>query len=161
MPTLTYHETIPGHHLQIALASELPLPLLRRIEVFLGFTEGWALYSDLSDEMMRAVRLVVDTGIHAMGWTYNDAVDYFVANTGKTLSFARNQIQRYIVWPGQSTSYMTGFLKILELRDRLQQAQGDAFDLADFHSLVLEDGSMPLEILERRVQEVIDASASD
>jgi uncharacterized protein (DUF885 family) len=177
MPTLTYHETIPGHHLQIALASELPLPLLRKIEVFLGFTEGWALYSErlawelgwyeddvygnfgrLSDEMMRAVRLVVDTGIHAMGWTYNEAVDYFASNTGKTVGFARSQVQRYIVWPGQSTSYMIGFLRILELRDRMQQALGDAFDLADFHSLVLEDGSMPLEILERRVQEAIDAT---
>ena len=180
MPTLTYHETIPGHHLQIALASELPLPLIRKIEVFLGFTEGWALYSErlawelgwydddiygnlgrLSDEMMRAVRLVVDTGIHAMGWTYNEAVNYFAANTGKTLSYARYQVQRYIVWPGQSTSYMTGFLKILELRDRLQLAQGDGFDLADFHSLVIEDGSMPVDILERRVQEVIDATASE
>jgi len=180
MPTLTYHETIPGHHLQIALASELPLPRIRKIEVFLGFTEGWALYSErlawelgwyeddvygnlgrLSDEMMRAVRLVVDTGIHAMGWTYNEAVDYFASNTGKTVGYARNQVQRYIVWPGQSTSYMIGFLKILELRDRMQQALGDAFDLADFHSLVLEDGSMPLEILERRVQEAINAAAAE
>ncbi len=180
MPTLTYHETIPGHHLQIGLAAELSLPLIRNIEVFLGFTEGWALYAErlawelgwydddvygdlgrLSDEMMRAVRLVVDTGIHAMGWTYNEAVNYFVANTGKTLSYARYQVQRYIVWPGQSTSYMTGFLKILELRDRLQQAQGDDFVLADFHSLVIESGSMPLEILERRVQQVIDATASE
>ena len=177
MPTLTYHETIPGHHLQIGLASELPLPLIRSIEVFLGFTEGWALYAErlawelgwyeddvygdlgrLSDEMMRAVRLVVDTGIHAMGWTYNEAVNYFASNTGKTVGYARYQVQRYIVWPGQSTSYMIGFLKILELRDRMQQAMGDAFDLADFHSLVLEDGSMPLDILERRVQEVIDAN---
>jgi uncharacterized protein (DUF885 family) len=180
MPTLTYHETIPGHHLQIALASELPLPLIRKIEVFLGFTEGWALYSErlawelgwydddvygnlgrLSDEMMRAVRLVVDTGIHAMGWSYNDAVNYFAENTGKTVGYARYQMQRYIVWPGQSTSYMIGFLRILELRDRLQQAQGENFVLADFHSLVLEDGSMPLEILERRVQEVIDAATSE
>ena len=180
MPTLTYHETIPGHHLQIALAAELPLPLLRQIEGFLGFTEGWALYSErlawelgwyeddvygdlgrLSDEMMRAVRLVVDTGIHAMGWAFDDAVAYFAENTGKTASYARNQVQRYIVWPGQSTSYMIGFLKILELRDLVQQAQGDDFNLADFHSLVLEDGSMPLEILERRVQEVIDATVSE
>jgi len=180
MPTLTYHETIPGHHLQIALASELPLPLIRKIEVFLGFTEGWALYSErlawelgwydddvygnlgrLSDEMMRAVRLVVDTGIHAMGWSYNDAVNYFAENTGKTVGYARYQVQRYIVWPGQSTSYMIGFLKMLELRDLVQQAQGSDFDLADFHSLVLEDGSMPLEILERRVQEAIDATSSE
>jgi len=174
MPTLTYHETIPGHHLQIGLASELDLPLLRRIEAFLGFTEGWALYSErlawelgwyqddaygnlgrLSDEMMRAVRLVVDTGIHAMGWTYNQAVAYFAENTGKPTSYARYQIQRYIVWPGQSTSYMIGFLKILELRDRVQQALGDEFDLTSFHTLVLENGSLPLDVLERRVQDYL------
>ncbi|MCK5248225.1 DUF885 domain-containing protein, partial [Candidatus Bipolaricaulota bacterium] len=115
----------------------------------------------LSDEMMRAVRLVVDTGIHTMGWTYNQAVAYFAENTGKTMSAARYHIQRYIVWPGQATSYMIGFLKILELRDHVQQALGDAFDLAAFHTLVLENGSLPLDILERRVQEVIDAIASD
>jgi len=180
MPTLTYHETIPGHHLQIGLASELDLPLLRRIETFLGFTEGWALYSErlawelgwydddpygnlgrLSDEMMRAVRLVVDTGIHAMGWNYDQAADYFAANTGKTTSYARYQIQRYIVWPGQSTSYMIGFLKLLDLRDQVQEALGDAFDLSAFHTLILENGSLPLDILERRVQEVIDATASE
>ena len=174
MPTLTYHETIPGHHLQIGLASELDLPLLRRNEVFLGFTEGWALYSErlawelgwyqddahgnlgrLSDEMMRAVRLVVDTGIHAMGWTTNQAVNYFAENTGKPTSYARYQVQRYIVWPGQSTSYMIGFLKILELRDRVRQALGDEFDLAAFHTLVLENGSLPLDVLERRIQDYL------
>ena len=174
MPTLTYHETIPGHHLQIGLASELDLPLLRRIEAFLGFTEGWALYSErlawelgwyeddpygnlgrLSDEMMRAVRLVVDTGIHTMDWDYNQAVAYFAENTGKPFSSARYQVLRYIVWPGQSTSYMIGFVKLLELRDRVQEAQGDAFDLAAFHTLVLENGSLPLDVLERRVQDYL------
>ena len=180
MPTLTFHETIPGHHLQIGLASELDLPLLRRIEVFLGFTEGWALYSErlawelgwydddpfgnlgrLSDEMMRAVRLVVDTGIHAMGWTANQASVYFAENTGKSMSSARYQVLRYIVWPGQSTSYMIGFLRILGLRDQVQSVLGDTFDLAAFHTLVLENGSLPLDILERRVQEIIDATASE
>lgn len=174
MPTLTYHETIPGHHLQIAVAQELNLPLLRSTEVFLGFAEGWALYAErlawelgwyqddaygnlgrLSDEMMRAVRLVVDTGIHTMGWTTNQAVAYFAENTGKTMSAARYHIQRYTVWPGQSTSYMLGFLKILELRDRVQQALGDAFDLAAFHTLILENGSLPLDILERLVQDYL------
>ena len=111
--------------------------------------------------MMRAVRLVVDTGIHAMGWTYNQAVAYFAQNTGKPMSAARYQIQRYIVWPGQSTSYMIGFLRILELRDRVQQALGDEFNLASFHTLVLENGSLPLDVLERRVQEFIDATASE
>jgi len=174
MPTLTYHETIPGHHLQIGLASELDLPLLRRIEAFLGFTEGWALYSErlawelgwydddpygnlgrLSDEMMRAVRLVVDTGIHVMGWTTNQAAAYFAENTGKSISSARYQVLRYIVWPGQSTSYMIGFLKLLELRDRVQDALGDGFDLAAFHTLVLENGSLPLDVLERRVEDYL------
>jgi len=174
MPTLTYHETIPGHHLQIALASELPLPLIRKIEAFLGFAEGWALYSErlawelgwyeddpygnlgrLSDEMMRAVRLVVDTGIHTMGWTYNEAVAYFAQNTGKPLSAARYEVQRYIVWPGQATSYMIGLLKILELRGQVQEALGDAFDLADFHTLILENGSLPLGILESHIQDYL------
>ena len=174
MPTLAYHETIPGHHLQIGLAAELDLPLLRKIEVFLGFTEGWALYAErlafelgwydddpygnmgrLSDEMMRAVRLVVDTGIHAMGWTFDRAVDYFVQNTGRPTSFAQGEILRYIVWPGQSTAYMIGMLEILDLRDQVQRALGDTFDLASFHTLVLENGSVPLDILEQRVDTFI------
>jgi len=172
MPTLTYHETLPGHHLQIGLTAEMDLPLIRRVEAFLGYTEGWALYAErlawelgwyaddpygnmgrLSDEMMRAVRLVVDTGIHAMGWSYDEAVSYFVANTGRSTSFAQYQIQRYIVWPGQSTSYMLGFLRMLDLRDRVQEALGDAFDLTAFHSLVLANGSVPLDVLE----DIVDA----
>jgi uncharacterized protein (DUF885 family) len=171
MPTLTYHEAIPGHHMQIGTASELDLPLIRTVETFLGYTEGWALYAErlawelgwyedepyanlgrLSDEMMRAVRLVVDTGIHAMGWTFDEAVDYFVANTGRPTSFAQEQILRYVVWPGQSTAYMVGFLTMLDLRDRVREALGEAFDLAEFHTLLLENGSLPLGILE----EVID-----
>jgi uncharacterized protein (DUF885 family) len=151
--------------------SELDLPLIRTVETFLGYTEGWALYAErlawelgwyedepyanlgrLSDEMMRAVRLVVDTGIHAMGWTFDEAVDYFVANTGRPTSFAQEQILRYVVWPGQSTAYMVGFLTMLDLRDRVREALGEAFDLAEFHTLLLENGSLPLGILE----EVID-----
>ncbi len=178
MPTLAYHETIPGHHLQIGLAMELNLPLLRKCEVFLGFTEGWALYAErlawelgwydddpygnmgrLSDEMMRAARLVVDTGIHAMGWTFDQAVDYFVENTGKSVSMAQGEVLRYIVWPGQSTAYMIGFLKILDLRDRVQEALGENFDLAAFHTLLLENGSLPLELLEQRVDAYIAENA--
>ena len=176
MPTLTYHETLPGHHLQIGLAAELDLPLIRRVEVYLGYTEGWALYAErlawelgwydddpygnmgrLSDEMMRAVRLVVDTGIHAMGWSYDQAVDYFAANTGRSAAFAQYQIERYIVWPGQSTSYMLGFLRMLDLRERVQDALGDAFDLTTFHSLVLANGSVPLDIFE----DIVDAWIAD
>jgi uncharacterized protein (DUF885 family) len=167
MPTLTYHETIPGHHLQIATAAELDLPLIRTVEALLGYTEGWALYAErlaaelgwyaedpygdlgrLSDEMMRAVRLVVDTGIHTHGWTFDEAVDYFVDNTGRPRSFAEGQILRYTVWPGQSTAYMIGFLKMLDLRDRAQASLGDSFDLAAYHMAVLENGSVPLELLE-------------
>ena len=177
MPTLTYHETIPGHHMQIATAGELDLPLIRTVEAFLGYTEGWALYAErlawelgwyagdpygnlgrLSDEMMRAVRLVVDTGIHAMGWTFNEAVNYFVDNTGRPTSFAQGQILRYAVWPGQSTAYMVGFLTMLDLRDRVREALGEAFDLTEYHTLILENGSLPLEILERIVDRSIEGS---
>lgn len=167
--------------MQIATASELDLPLIRTVETSLGYTEGWALYAErlawelgwyeddpygnlgrLSDEMMRAVRLVVDTGIHAMGWTFDEAVDYFVENTGKTRSFAQDQVLRYAVWPGQSTAYMVGFLKMLELRERVREALGDAFDLPTYHTLILENGSLPLEILERVVDRFIaDASARE
>ncbi len=177
MPTLTYHETIPGHHMQIATASELDLPLIRTVETFLGYTEGWALYAErlawelgwyaddphgnlgrLSDEMMRAVRLVVDTGIHAMGWSFDEAVDYFVDNTGRPTLFAQGQILRYAVWPGQSTAYMVGFLTMLDLRDRVREVLGEAFDLAEYHTLILENWSLPLEILERIVDRSITGS---
>ena len=181
MPTLTYHETIPGHHMQIATASELDLPLIRIVETYLGYTEGWALYAErlawelgwyeddpygnlgrLSDEMMRAVRLVVDTGIHAMGWSFDEAVDYFVDNTGRTTSFAQDQVLRYAVWPGQSTAYMVGFLKMHELRERVREALGESFDLPSYHTLILENGSLPLEILERVVdRSIADASAGE
>ena len=179
MPTLTYHETIPGHHMQIATAGELDLPLIRTMETFLGYAEGWALYAErlawelgwyaddpygnlgrLSDEMMRAVRLVVDTGIHAMGWTFDDAVDYFVDNTGRPTSFAQGQILRYAVWPGQSTAYMVGFLTMLDLRDRVRESLDEAFDLAEYHTMILENGSLPLGILERIVDRSIEASAA-
>jgi len=179
MPTLTYHETIPGHHMQIATAGELDLPLIRIVEVFLGYAEGWALYAErlawelgwyaddpygnlgrLSDEMMRAVRLVVDTGIHAMGWTFDEAVEYFVDNTGRPTPFAQGQILRYAVWPGQSTAYMVGFLTMLDLRDRVREVLGEAFDLAEYHTLILENGSLPLEILERIVDRSIEGSSA-
>ena len=180
MPTLAYHETIPGHHMQIATAGELDLPLVRTVEVFLGYAEGWALYAErlaaelgwyaddpygdlgrLSDEMMRAVRLVVDTGIHARGWTYDEAVDYFVDNTGRPRSFAEGQILRYTVWPGQSTSYMIGFLRMLDLREQVREALGEAFDLAAYHTMVLENGSLPLDILERQVERFIAQVAGE
>jgi len=175
MPTLTYHETIPGHHMQIAIAGELDLPLIRVVETYLGYTEGWALYAErlawelgwyegdpygdlgrLSDEMMRAVRLVVDTGIHKMKWTFDQAVDYFVDNTGRPRSFAEGEILRYTVWPGQSTAYLIGFLKMLDLRERARSALADGFDLARYHTTILENGSLPLEILEQVVDRYIE-----
>jgi uncharacterized protein (DUF885 family) len=180
MPTLTYHETIPGHHMQIATAGELALPLIRTVEIFLGYAEGWALYAErlawelgwyaddpygnlgrLSDEMMRAVRLVVDTGIHTMEWTFDEAVDYFVDNTGRPTSFAQGQILRYAVWPGQSTAYMVGFLTMLDLRDRVREVLGEAFDLAEYHTLILKNGSLPLEVLERIVDRSIAGPSAE
>jgi len=179
MPTLTYHETIPGHHMQIATAAELDLPLLRIVETYLGFTEGWALYAErlawelgwyeddpygnlgrLSDEMMRAVRLVVDTGIHTMGWTFDEAVDYFADNTGKPTGHAQGEVLRYAVWPGQSTAYMIGFLTMLDVRERTREALGTGFDLAKYHTLILENGSLPLEILEQVVDRFISEATA-
>jgi len=174
MPTLTYHETIPGHHLQIATAAKLDLPLLRTVETYLGYTEGWALYAErlawelgwyeddpygnlgrLSDEMMRAVRLVVDTGIHVMGWSFDEAVDCFVEQTGRPGTFAQGQILRYAVWPGQSTAYMIGLLTMLDLRERVRDALGDAFDLAAYHTIILEGGSLPLALLGQAVERFV------
>ncbi|MCB2209821.1 DUF885 domain-containing protein [bacterium] len=170
MPTLTYHETVPGHHLQIALAQELDLPTFRRVEINTAFVEGWALYAErlvkelgwyeedpLSDlgrlqyEAFRAARLVVDTGIHAMGWDFNQAVDFFVENTGFSTSFAQGQIYRYIAYPGQATAYMVGLLAILDLREAVQAQDGENFDLKAFHQSLLSSGSMPLFFLADQV----------
>ena len=181
MPTLTYHETIPGHHLQIAGAQELPLSLLQNEETFLGFSEGWALYAErlawelgwyeddaygnlgrLQFEMMRAARLVVDTGIHALGWGNAQAMDVYREATGKDARSAQFDIYRYAVWPGQATSYMVGMLRILKLRDAVQEAHGDDFDLKGFHAAVLGQGGIPLEVLETvitdRLARTLDSS---
>lgn len=180
MPTLTYHETVPGHHLQIALAMEADLPLFRRWVSFLGYVEGWALYAErlayelgwcdddpygylglLQAEAFRAARLVVDTGIHTRGWTMDQAIAFFTANTGLEPGDAidpREQIQRYIVWPGQATAYYVGMLELRELRQRAEAALGERFDLKEFHSVVLEGGSLPLEVLERVIDDYITAA---
>jgi uncharacterized protein (DUF885 family) len=174
MPTLTYHETIPGHHLQLALAQEMDLPTFRRVENSTGYVEGWALYAErlvyelgwyednplgdlgrLQYEAFRAARLVVDTGVHALGWDFNRAATFFAENTGFPLGMAQGQIYRYIAYPGQATAYMVGMLKILELRDVVQQAEGEDFDIKAFHNLILNSGSMPLDILEAEVLESI------
>jgi uncharacterized protein (DUF885 family) len=178
MATLAYHEAIPGHHLQIALAQESDLPSFRNSVSFLGYTEGWALYAEqlaselgwytgdpfgdlgrLQAEAFRAARLVVDTGIHAKGWTFDQALDYFVENTGFESGGPVDpsiQIARYIVWPGQSTAYKIGMMQMLELRQKAVDGLGDQFDLKAFHNVVLSNGSMPLELLERVVDSHIE-----
>lgn len=174
MRTLAYHEGVPGHHFQIAIAMELEgMPLFRRMSPFTAYTEGWALYTEqvawelgfqsnpldnvgrLQAELFRAVRLVVDTGIHAKRWTREEAIAYMLANTGMAESDVISEIERYIVMPGQATAYKTGMMKILELRAKAQNALGDQFDLRDFHDVVLKNGAVPLAILERLIDNYI------
>jgi uncharacterized protein (DUF885 family) len=174
MRTLAYHEGIPGHHFQIAVAMELEgLPLFRMFSPFTAYVEGWALYSEylawemgfqddpfdnigrLQAELFRAVRLVVDTGIHYKKWTREQGIDYMKANTGMAQSDVVSEIERYIVMPGQATSYKVGMMKILSLREKAKLALGDKFDLRDFHDVVLKNGAVPLDILERFIDSYI------
>jgi uncharacterized protein (DUF885 family) len=176
MRTLTFHEAVPGHHFQIALNLENEdLTLYRRLGYRTSaFTEGWALYSEqlavevgmtkdlydelgvLQSEMFRANRLVVDTGLHHKKWTREEAMDYMKKTTGMSDTEVRVEIERYIVWPAQATSYKMGMLKILELRDRAKNKMGNKFDLKEFHSLVLNQGIVPLFVLEDLVDEWIE-----
>ena len=172
MRTTAYHEAVPGHHLQLAIAQEIQgLPLFRSVIPFTAYGEGWALYAEqlaweagfekdpldnlgrLQMEMLRSVRLVVDTGMHAKRWTREAAIDYMVANTGMATSDAIIEIERYLVNPGQALAYKVGMLKILELRARAKSALGDKFDLREFHDAVVGNGGMPLAVLEH----VVDA----
>ena len=175
MKTLAYHEGIPGHHFQIAIQSELEgVPIFRTIGLFTAYVEGWALYSErlaweigmyendpfgnlgrLQAEMFRAVRLVVDTGIHYKKWTREEAIEYMVANTGMTTGEVVTEIERYIVMPGQACAYKIGMMKILELREKAKNELGDQFDLKEFHNVVLKNGAVPLSILEEIVDEYI------
>ena len=176
MRTLAYHEAIPGHHLQIAIAQELKgLPIFRSVIPFTAYSEGWALYAErlaweagyeknpldnlgrLQAEIFRAVRLVVDTGIHAKRWTREQAIEYMVANTGMPEAEVTTEIERYFVMPGQALAYKVGMLKILELRERAKQSLGSKFDIRDFHDAVLKNGAMPLDVLERVIDEYIAA----
>ena len=181
MRTLTFHEAVPGHHFQIALNLENEdLTLYRRLGYRTSaFTEGWALYSEqlavevgmtkdlydelgvLQSEMFRANRLVVDTGLQYKKWTREKAMEYMKKTTGMSDTEVRVEIERYIVWPAQATSYKMGMLKILELRDRAINKMGDKFDLKKFHSLVLNQGIVPLFILEDLIDEWIKAEVSD
>ena len=170
MEVLSIHEAVPGHHLQIALQQELEnLPNFRKFSGFTAFTEGWGLYSEslgyemgfykdpysrfgaLTYDMWRAVRLVVDTGMHYKGWTRQQAIDFFRDNAAKTEQDIVNEIDRYISWPGQALAYKIGQLKILELRHKAEQALGDDFDVREFHDTLLGGGALPMEILETRM----------
>jgi uncharacterized protein (DUF885 family) len=174
MRTLAYHEGIPGHHFQVAIAMELEgMPLIRRFSPFTAYVEGWALYAEqlaweqgfqmnpadnvgrLVGELLRAVRLVVDTGIHYKRWTREEAIEYMLVNTGITESDVVAEIERYIVLPGQATAYKVGMIKILALRQRAMDALGADFDIREFHDVVLKNGAVPLDLLERIVDDWI------
>jgi uncharacterized protein (DUF885 family) len=181
MPThevevIAYHEGNPGHHMQISIAQELTgVPKFRTQAGFTAYSEGWGLYAErlakemgaykdpysefgrLSSEIWRAIRLVLDTGIHVKGWSEQQAVDYFVANSPAAEGAIRSEVQRYFVMPGQATAYKIGMQKILDLRDRAQKALGPRFDVRGFHDTVLGGGAMPLELLERRVAAWIES----
>ena len=178
METLVAHEAMPGHHLQIARAVELgDLPKFRRGGGYTVFGEGWALYAEtlgfelglykdpysrfghLQWQAVRAARLVVDTGIHAFGWTRQQAIDYLVERTGIDHGFASSEVDRYTSSPGQALAYMTGELKIIELRERAKRRLGERFDIRRFHMVVLDQGSVPLPMLERAVDDWIAKQA--
>lgn len=172
LPTLLYHEAAPGHHFQLS-ASQLikGVPLLRQVSPFNAYSEGWALYAErvaktdmnmyatdplgdlgrLQAEMFRAVRLVVDTGMHAKRWSREEAIAYMLSKTGNTEDEVTREIERYVVWPGQATAYKTGQLAILKMRAKAEAELGEKFSLKDFHELVLMNGAMPLGILENTV----------
>jgi uncharacterized protein (DUF885 family) len=175
LSTLTYHEAIPGHHLQISLAQETPgLPLIRKMGGFSGYSEGWALYAEqlavemgmydndplghigqLQAALFRAVRLVVDSGLHAQDWSRERAVDYYVDTLGEKRSAAITEVERYCVWPGQACSYMIGKLAWLRLRDQANTALGSRFDIKKFHDAGLLSGGLPLDVLDRVIGEYI------
>jgi len=174
MRTLAYHEAVPGHHFQTALQTEMEgVPEFRKEAGFTAFSEGWALYAErlawemgyqedpydnlgrLQAELFRAVRLVVDTGIHARRWTREEAIDYMLENTGIAESDVVSEIERYIVIPGQATAYKVGMMELLRLRDEAQQALGDDFDIRDFHDVVLMNGDLPLIAVRQQVMKYI------
>jgi len=179
MEVLTIHEAVPGHHLQIALQMELEeMPDFRKYSGFTVFTEGWGLYSEslgyemgfykdpyshfgaLTYDMWRAVRLVVDTGMHYKGWTRQQAIDFFRDNAAKTEQDIVNEIDRYIAWPGQALAYKIGQLKMLELRHKAEQALGSGFDIKAFHDALLGGGALPMEVLETRMNRWLAAQLS-
>jgi len=175
LKTLTYHEANPGHHWQAALnMDQASLPFLRRIAPYNAYAEGWALYAEkvaeemglyegdpfgnlgrLQAELFRAVRLVVDTGMHEKRWTREEAIKYMAEQTGSAQSDVISEIERYMTWPGQALGYKLGMLKILSLREHAKSSLGDKFDLASFHDLVLLGGAVPMKVLESNVNQWI------
>jgi uncharacterized protein (DUF885 family) len=174
MEVLLLHEAVPGHHLQVARAQELRgLPDFRRNPRYSAYEEGWALYAEslgedlglykdpyskfgrLQNEILRACRLVVDTGMHSLGWTRQQSIDYINENCGTSESFIVAEVDRYIVWPGQALGYKIGELKIKDLRAKATKALGAKFDLRMFHNALIDDGELPLDLLEQRIDEWI------
>jgi uncharacterized protein (DUF885 family) len=170
LPSLTYHESVPGHHTQVAIAMEQPGHMFRRVERFTALVEGWALYAErlafelgwyandpygdlgrLQFEALRAARLVMDTGIHSLGWTFEQAVQFNIDNVGASLGASEGAAARYSVVPGQATAYMIGMLHILDARQRAMDQLGAAFDLKEFHRVVLTGGGVPLPLLDNLV----------
>ena len=175
IPVLTVHEAVPGHHFQISIAQELDnVPSFRKYQGITAFVEGWGLYSEelgeymgiyddpydkfgqLTYDMWRAIRLVVDTGMHFKGMTRDEAINIFVENSAKSILDINNEIDRYIAWPGQALAYKIGQLKILELRNKAEKKLGDKYDIKDFHHEVLKRGSLPLNLLEFYIDEWIN-----
>lgn len=176
IPVLSVHEAVPGHHFQISIAQEMEnVPEFRKHQSFTSFVEGWALYSEelgehmglyddpydkfgqLTYDMWRAIRLVVDTGMHYKDWTRDDAINLFVNNTAKSILDIENEVDRYIAWPGQALAYKIGQLKILELRTKAETELGEKYDIKDFHYEVLKRGSVPLSVLETYINEWIES----
>ena len=174
IPVLTVHEAVPGHHFQISLAQELEnVPTFRKYLSFTAFVEGWGLYSEelgefmgiyddpydkfgqLTYDMWRAIRLVVDTGMHYKGWSRDDAINLFIENTAKSKLDIENEVDRYSAWPGQDLAYKIGQLKILELRQKAERELGEKYDIKDFHHEILKRGSVPLDILEGYINDWI------
>lgn len=179
METLSLHEAAPGHHFQVAIQQELSgLPRFRRFNNYVAYAEGWALYAEsigpelglftdpyqwygrLSDEMLRAMRLVVDTGLHAKGWSREQAIQYMRDNSSMATTDIEAEVERYIVWPGQALGYKVGQLRISAMRERAERALGTRFDVREFHSQLLRDGAVPLDVLEAKIERWVAARAA-